>query len=115
MKKAVHNHKAFWALLTDLSKTFDCIYHDLLIAKLNADGLSLPALKLITNYLQNQKQRTKIGSIYSDWEDIISELPQGSIPGHVTYFLEMKIIILQITLITPSHTPLSIRISIWYY
>ena len=41
--------------------------------------MSLPALKLITDYLQNQKQRTKIGSIYSDWEDIISGVPQDSI------------------------------------
>ena len=43
--------------------------------------MSLPALKLITDYLQNRKQRTKIGSIYSDWEDIISGVPQGSILG----------------------------------
>ena len=58
-KKAVDNHKVFGAVLTDLSKAFDCICHDLLIAKLNAYGLSLPALKLITDYLQNQNQRTK--------------------------------------------------------
>ena len=54
-KKANDNSKVFGALLTDLSKTFDCICHDLLVAKLNAYGLSLPALKLIHNYLQNQK------------------------------------------------------------
>ena len=60
-KKAVNNHKVFAAVLTDLSKAFDCICHDLIIAKLNAYGLSLPALKLITDYLQNRKQRTKIG------------------------------------------------------
>ena len=74
-KKAVDNHKVFGAVLTDLSKEFDCICHDLPIAKLNAYGLSLPALKLITDYFQNRKQRTKIGSIYSDWEDIISGVP----------------------------------------
>ena len=58
-KHAVHNKKAFGALLTDLSKAFKCICRDLLIAKLNAYGLSLPALKLVHNYLQNCKQRTK--------------------------------------------------------
>ena len=84
-KKAVDNHKVFGAVLTDLSKAFDCICHDLLIAKLNAYGLSLPALKLITDYLQNRKQRTKIGSIYSDWEDIISGVPQGSILGPLLF------------------------------
>ena len=52
-KKAVDNNKIFGAVLTDLSKAFDCICHDLLITKLNAYGLSLPALKLIKDYLQN--------------------------------------------------------------
>ena len=50
-KKAVDNHKVFGAVLTDLSKAFDCICHDLLIAKLNTYGLSLPALKLTSDYL----------------------------------------------------------------
>ena len=80
-KKAVDNHKVFGAVLTNLSKAFDWISCDLLITKLNAYGFSLPALKLITNYLQNRKERTKIGSIYSDWEDIVSGVPQGSILG----------------------------------
>ena len=46
-KHDVDNKKVFGALLTDLSKTFDRICHDLVIAKLNAYGLSLPALKLV--------------------------------------------------------------------
>ena len=75
----------FGAVLTNLSKAFDCICHDLLISKLNAYGLSLPALKLITDYLRNRKQRTKIGLIYSDWEDIISGVPQGWKPGSLSF------------------------------
>ena len=51
----------------------------MLIAKLNAYGLSLPALKLVSNYLQNRKKRTKNGTAYSLWEEIFSGVPQGSI------------------------------------
>ena len=64
-KYADDNKKVLGALLTDLSKTFDCICHDLLIAKLNAYGLLLPALKLVHNSLQNHKQRTKNATAYS--------------------------------------------------
>ena len=49
--KAVDNNKAFGALLTTTSKAFDYRYHYLLVAKLNAYGLSFPALKLIQDYL----------------------------------------------------------------
>ena len=45
----------FGALLTGLSKAFDCLNHELKIAKLNAYGFSLPALKLVNDYLSNRK------------------------------------------------------------
>ena len=49
-KRSVDGGKVFDALLTDLSKAFDCLDHELLIAKLNAYGFSLPALRLINDY-----------------------------------------------------------------
>ena len=58
------SNKTFGAFLTDLSKAFDCICHDLLVTKLHAYGLSLPALKMIQVYFLNRKQRTKIESSY---------------------------------------------------
>ena len=56
-KKVVDNGGAFGALLTDLSKAFDCIPHDLIIAKLEAYGFQIDALRLV--YLLSVKQKTK--------------------------------------------------------
>ena len=64
-KTAIDNRKMFGALLTGLLKAFDCLSHDLLIAKLNAYGFSIAALRLVQNYLSNRKQRTKINSDFS--------------------------------------------------
>ena len=61
MEKSVDKEKSFAALLADLSKAFDCLPHDLIIAKLNAFGFSLSACrKADMSYLSNRKQRTKI-------------------------------------------------------
>ena len=75
----------FGPLLTDISKAFDYLHHELLIAKLNAYGFSLTALKLVHNYLSNRKQRTKINSTYSSLLEIIFGVPQGSILGPLLF------------------------------
>ena len=70
-KNTVDGVKVFGALLTDLSKAFDCIPHELIIVQLNEYGFTLPALKLISNYLANLKKRAKINQSFSSWKDII--------------------------------------------
>ena len=80
-KRSIDRGKVFGALLTDLSKAFDCLNHDLLIVKLNAYGFSLPALRLFHGYLSNRKQRTRISNSHNTWMEIIFRLPQGSILG----------------------------------
>ena len=84
-RSAVDNKKTFGVLLTDLSKAFDCLSHELLLAKLHAYGFSIPALRLVYSYLKNRKQRTKINSAYSCWEEIIFGVPQGSILGPLLF------------------------------
>ena len=49
----------FSVLLRELWKAFDCLDHELLIAKLNAYGFILTALKLVHDYLSSRKQWTK--------------------------------------------------------
>ena len=84
-RSAVDNKKTFEVLLIDLSKAFDCLSHELLLAKLHAYGFSIPALRLVYSYLKNRKQRTKINSAYSYWEEILFGVPQGSILGPLLF------------------------------
>ena len=68
-----------------LSKAFDCISHDLIIAKLAAYDLDYTALQLIFSYLKNWKQCVRISNTYSNFENIITGVPQGSIVGPLLF------------------------------
>ena len=64
------------AVLMDLSKAFDTLNHDLLIAKLHAYGFGYKSLKLIKSYLNNRWQRTKINTSFSSWSELLTGVPQ---------------------------------------
>ena len=84
-KKSLDSKKQVGAVLTDLSKAFDCLNHDLLIAKFEAYGFNTQALIFIQDYLSNRSQRTKINSEYSSYRDIKYVGPQGSILGPLLF------------------------------
>ena len=65
----------------DLSNTYDCLPHYLLIAKLEAYGLENDSLNFLLDYLIFKKQRTKVSSAYSKWSNIRRGIPQRSILG----------------------------------
>ena len=78
-KKSLDKNGAAGALLTDLSKAFDCLKHGLLIAKLGAYGVGHPSLHLINSYLSNRIQRVMVNSTFSSsWESLYG-VPQGSV------------------------------------
>ena len=73
------------ALLMDLSKAFDCLNHELLLAKLHAYGFSRSAVTLIHSYLSNRRQRVKINGSFSTWKEINLGVPQGSVLGPLLF------------------------------
>ena len=86
-KKSIDSKDSFGALLTNLSRAFDCMPHELMIAKLDAYGVDLKALILISNYVRNRKQRYKINNSYSDWSDLLFCVQQGSILGPLLFII----------------------------
>ena len=64
-------------MLMDLSKAYDTLPHDLLVAKFEAYGIDKNGLNLIHIYLRNSKQKTKASSTYSDWYDTVRGVQQG--------------------------------------
>ena len=86
-RKILDKGGTFGALLTDLSKAFDCMTHDLLIAKLHALNFDMNALNLIFDYLTRRKQRVKINSSFSTYLDLFQGVAQGSILGPLLFNL----------------------------
>ena len=73
------------AILMDLSKAFDCLKHELLIARLEAYGFGRAAPKLIRDYLSNKKQRVMINGSFSSWQEPFRGVPQGSVLGPILF------------------------------
>ena len=74
----------------DLSKVYDCLPHDLLIAELAAYGFEDSATSLICDYLSKWYQRLKIGSVFSSYLETLRGVPQGSILGPILFKIFMN-------------------------
>ena len=79
------------AALMNLSIAFDCIPHDLIIAKLAAYGTETETLRPIYSYLKGRKQYVKTNNTYSDYNESISGVPQGSILGPILFSLSINL------------------------
>ena len=89
MKTGHDNEELFAAILTDLSKAFDYICHDLLIATLKAYGFDRNALKLIYDQFSDRSPKTKACSLFSVCLDIVYSVPQGSILGPLLLIIDL--------------------------
>ena len=82
-KKCFGKRKVFGDLLIELSKSFDCLNHTLLTARLNAYTFNNPVLRLINDYLSNIKQRIKLDNTHITWIETVFGNTEGSILRHL--------------------------------
>ena len=79
LREYLDNKRYTGAVLMDLSKAFDTINHEPLIAQLHACGFSKDLLKTLLSYLSDRWQRTKINLLFSSWSELLHGVPQASV------------------------------------
>ena len=82
-----NDNKGIDVIYTDFEKAFDKVPHKRLIYKLKQYGINNLTLNWIKAYLDNRKHRVRINNYYSDWKNVISGIPQGSILGPFLFII----------------------------
>ena len=85
--KDIDNGNFTGTSFVDFTKAFDLVDHKLLIQKLECYKFNENTLKWFISYLSNRKQSVHIGDTQSDYLEIISGVPQGSVLGPLLFLI----------------------------
>ena len=83
----INNGNLSCIITLDIKKAFDTVKHDILLNKLNYNGIRGPCLKLLTSYLTNRKQYVYLSGYKSSFVDVECGVPQGSVLSRLLFIL----------------------------
>ena len=83
MLNILNNKQIVGGIFFDMEKVFDCVNHDILLAKMEYYGVRGIMYTLIKSYLEDRYQRVK----FNNWDKINIGVLQGSVLGPLLFLI----------------------------